>query len=75
MMEWEAAGNIDRARQLFERGAAVPLSYQHPPLYQAWCEREAAVGNDVLAEQLRQRFKQVASAVQRQGVRRGRGLQ
>lgn len=68
MMEWDAAGNPDRARQLFRQGAAVPLCYQHPPLYQAWCEREAAVGNLAAADDLQQRFKQVARAVQRQGV-------
>jgi hypothetical protein len=70
MMEWDAAGSTERARQLFGRGASVPLSYQHPPLYQAWAEREAAAGNTTAAEELRGRFREVAKAVQRQGVRR-----
>lgn len=70
MMEWDAADSQDRARQLFAKGASVPLSYQHPPLYQAWAEREAAVGNEQSAEELRVRFRDVAKAVQRQGLRR-----
>jgi cation diffusion facilitator CzcD-associated flavoprotein CzcO len=70
MMEWDAASSHDRARQLFGRGASVPLSYQHPPLYQAWAEREADVGNDQAAEELRGRFREVAKVVQRQGLHR-----
>lgn len=62
-MEWDAAGSSDRARELFSRGASVPPSYQHPPLYQAWAEREAAVGNQQAADQLRQRFREVAMGV------------
>lgn len=73
MMEWDAAGHTDRARELFSRGASVPASYQHPPLYQAWAEREAAAGNAAGAEELQQRFRQVAIAVQRQGLRRQDG--
>jgi len=75
MMEWDAAGHQDRARQLFQRGASVPLSYQHPPLYQAWSEREAAGGNEAAAHELAQRFRQ---AVQREGrgvVKGGRSQQ
>lgn len=70
MMEWDAASSPDRARQLFGRGASVPLSYQHPPLYQAWAEREAAAGNQTGAEDLREHFREVAKAVQRQGLGR-----
>jgi hypothetical protein len=66
MLEWDAAGSSDRARELFSRGASVPHSYQHPPLYQAWAEREAAVGNQQAADQLRQRFREVATGVQGQ---------
>ena len=70
MMEWDAAGRHDRARELFGRGASVPVSYQHPPLYQAWAEREAAVGNLAAAAQLRQRFREVAVAGKGPGGRR-----
>lgn len=65
MMEWDAAGNYDRARQLFQQGASVPGSYQHPPLYQAWAERETAAGNAEAAAWLRGRFREVAQAEQR----------
>lgn len=68
MMEWDAAGSSDRARELFSKGASVPPSYQHPPLYQAWAEREAAWGNTQAAEQLQQRFREVAMAVPGQGA-------
>jgi hypothetical protein len=68
MMEWDAAGDPGRARELFTQGASVPLSYQHPPLYQAWAEREEGVGNAQGAAELRQRFVAVAKAVQGQGM-------
>lgn len=68
MMEWDAAESHGRARELFMQGASVPLSYQHPPLYQAWAEREEAVGNAQGAAELRQRFVAVAKAVQGQGL-------
>lgn len=60
MLEWDEARNIDRARQLFQAGADVPASYQHPPLYQAWAQREAAVGNAGQAQQLRHVSEEVA---------------
>jgi hypothetical protein len=65
MLEWDAAGNQARARELFRRGAAVPASYQHPPLYQAWADREAAAGNAALAQQLQQHGLSVAAAAGR----------
>lgn len=64
MLEWDVAGNQGRARQLFQRGASVPVSYQHPPLYQAWAEREQAAGNTERAALLTERSYQVAKAVQ-----------
>eukprot|EP00882_Tetradesmus_deserticola_P021804 GHRQ01023606.1.p1 GENE.GHRQ01023606.1~~GHRQ01023606.1.p1 ORF type:complete len:108 (+),score=20.43 GHRQ01023606.1:360-683(+) len=64
MLEWDAAGNAGRARQLFQAGAEVPPSYQHPPLYQAWAEREAASGDVARAQQLTQAAYEVAKAAQ-----------
>lgn len=65
MLEWDEARNPDRARQLFQAGADVPASYQHPPLYQAWAQREAAAGNDETAQQLTARSYQVAKAMKK----------
>lgn len=65
MLEWDEAGNADRARQLFQAGADVPHSYQHPPLYQAWAQREAAAGNAEVAERLKVRSVEVAMSVKR----------
>lgn len=67
MLEWDAAGNVDRARALFQQGASVPAAYQHPPLYQAWAEREAAAGNDELAARLHARSYEVATAAAGRG--------
>jgi pre-mRNA-processing factor 6 len=64
MLEWDEAGNADRARQLFQAGASVAPSYQHPPLYQAWAEREAAVGEHERAQQLTRDAYEVAKAAQ-----------
>lgn len=64
MLEWDEAGNLHRARQLFQAGASVPASYQHPPLYQAWAEREAAAGQEQRAQQLTRDALEVAKAAQ-----------
>jgi pre-mRNA-processing factor 6 len=66
MLEWDEAGNVDRARQLFQAGAGVPPSYQHPPLYQAWAEREAAAGEEERAQELTRAAYEVAKAAQLQ---------
>jgi pre-mRNA-processing factor 6 len=67
MLEWDEAGNLDRARQLFQAGAGVPPSYQHPPLYQAWAEREAAAGEEERAQKLTRAAYEVAKAAQQRG--------
>lgn len=64
MLEWDVAGHAPRARELFQRGAAVPPSYQHPPLYQAWADREAAEGNEDLAQRLQQQGLAAVQAAQ-----------
>jgi hypothetical protein len=64
MLEWDEAGNLDKARQLFKAGAGVPASYQHPPLYQAWAEREAAAGEQERAQELTRAAYEVAKAAQ-----------
>lgn len=51
-MLWNA-GEQAAARALFARGAAVPRSYQHPPLYDAWSRCETEAGDLERAGQLR----------------------
>lgn len=65
MLEWDKAGNLKRARQLFAAGADVPPSYQHPPLYQAWAQREIEAGNEDAAQRLTARSFEVATSLKR----------
>lgn len=65
MLEWDEAGKPDRARQLFQAGADVPPSYQHPPLYQAWAQREAASGHPDVAARLEALSIEVARGMKR----------
>jgi hypothetical protein len=58
LLEWEE-GDLERSRELFQAGAAVPASRQHPPLYQAWAEREAAAGNVEVAAQLTETYERL----------------
>jgi hypothetical protein len=44
LLTWDM-GDPTRARQLFECGARVPASHQHPPLYEAWARREYEAGH------------------------------
>jgi hypothetical protein len=63
ILEWEQ-GDLLLARELFSQGSRVPRSYQHPPLYMAWAQREREAGEEGRAKELEEMYEQL---LQRQG--------
>lgn len=59
LMEWKL-GDHDTAHGLFERGAAVPDSYQHAPLYEAWADLCDSQGDGQRASELRAQAQRVS---------------
>ena len=66
ILEWEQ-GDLQLARELFSQGSRVPRSYQHPPLYTAWAERERDAGDEERAKELGKMYEEL---LQQQGSKR-----